>query len=84
MQVALDEAKDGNLHNKLKASISKEYGIPADHKAWNTIRPQASIGHYTEAVYGAFPDEIDGRHNQADFRDFVSAAHHDLTNTKGK
>lgn len=64
MQVALDEAKDGDLHNKLKASISKEYGIPADHKAWNTIRPQASIDHYTQAVYGAFPDEIDGRHDQ--------------------
>jgi len=64
MQVALNEAKDGDLHNKLKASISKEYGIPADHKAWNTIRPQASIEHYAAAVYGAFPDEIDARHNQ--------------------
>ena len=64
MQVVINEAKDGDLHNKLKASISKEYGIPADHKAWNTIRPQASIEHYTAAVYAAFPDEIDGRHEQ--------------------
>ena len=62
MQVALDEAKEGELHTNLRTTISNRYGIDPNHKDWEHVKPHASIRKYSENVYDMFSDQIDNTH----------------------
>ena len=62
MNIALNEAQEGDLHNHLRMEISKEYGIDSDHKDWSKIKPHVDIKKYANAVYDHFSDHITNKY----------------------
>lgn len=60
----LSEAKEGELHGRLKQAISKHYGIDPNHRNWSKIETPADINQYASSVYDFFPDEIDNLHRK--------------------
>ena len=37
MNIALNEAQEGDLHNHLRMEISKMYGIDPNHRDWSKV-----------------------------------------------
>ena len=62
MNIALNEAQEGDLHNHLRMEISKMYGIDPNHRDWSKVGSHADIESYASAVYNQFPNEIDAVH----------------------
>ena len=88
MNIPLNEAQEGDIHNHLRTEISREYGINPDHKDWSKIKPHKNIKKYANAVYDQFPDQItnkyvsdsDSAHDGEAYTNPTSAenAHHDF------
>ena len=64
MNIVINEAQEGDLHNHLRTKISAEYGIDPDHKNWSQIKPEASINNYATQVYGKFTEKIEAVHEK--------------------
>jgi len=58
MQVALNEAKEGELHKKIRTNISNEFGIDPNHEGWSTLRTHISKSSYIDAAVDIFRPEI--------------------------
>jgi len=78
MNIVINEAQEGDLHNHLRTKISAEYGIDPDHKNWSQIKPHADIEKYANAVYDQFSDHIDSKHiGDSDRGSYDREAYHD-------
>ena len=77
MNIALNEAQEGDLHNHLRMEISKMYGIDPNHRDWSNIKPHADIEKYANAVYDQFPGHIDSKYVGDSDRSYDREAYHD-------
>ena len=77
MNIALNEAQEGDLHNHLRMEISRQYGIDPNHRDWSNIKPHADIEKYANAVYDQFPDHIDSKYIGDSDSAYDKEAYHD-------
>lgn len=62
MQVAMNEAKEGELHTNLRLAVSDHLGISPDHPDWNDVTPHVDVHKYADNVYNALEDHVHDKH----------------------